>query len=285
MPALVTPLKGDRATLNTEALKKLISYHKSLGANGFYIAGATGESLALSMETKKALIEKSIEEIGEVPLKIMHIADMNFENTKILAKHAESCGADVISAIPPIYFAYDQNDIYNYYKEIAAQVKIPLMLYYTPAANATLSTELFCKLSKIDNITSVKWTMPSYNKVIDLLAETDLAVINGPDEMLVSGLAAGCSGGIGTTYNVMLPLFKEIYTLFNDGRINEALEIQKRANRVINVLCKYRVIPATKLLLEYMGFNVGDASFPMTSYSPEEKKQIIDEILSAGFEL
>ncbi len=283
MPALVTPLNNDRTTLNTDALKSLIRYHKSLGADGFYIAGATGESLALSMETKKLLIEKSIEEIGEEPLKIMHIADMNFENTKILARHAEACGADVISAIPPIYFAYDQNDIYNYYKEIAAQVSIPLMLYYTPAANATLSTELFSRLAEIDNITSVKWTMPSYNKVVDLLAQTDLAVVNGPDEMLVSGLAAGCAGGIGTTYNVMLPLFKEIYTLWGNGNTSEALEVQKRANKVINVLVKHKVIPATKLLLEYMGFEVGDASFPMTSYSIEDKKKIVSEIITAGF--
>ncbi len=284
MPALVTPLNNDRTTLNTDALKSLIGYHKSLGADGFYIAGATGESLALSMETKKLLIEKSIEEIGEEPLKIMHIADMNFENTKILARHAEACGADVISAIPPIYFAYDQNDIYNYYKEIAAQVSIPLMLYYTPAANATLSTELFSRLAEIDNITSVKWTMPSYNKVVDLLAQTDLAVINGPDEMLVSGLAAGCAGGIGTTYNVMLPQFKEIYALWSHGRTNEALEIQKKVNKVINVLVKHKVIPATKAVLEYMGFEVGDASFPMTSYSIEDKKKIVSEVLAAGFE-
>ncbi len=284
MPALVTPLNKDRTTLNKHALRNIITYHKSLGADGFYIAGATGESLALSMETKKALIEKSVEEIGEAPLKIMHVADMNFENTKILARHAEACGADVISAIPPIYFAYDQDDIYNYYKAIASEVSIPLMLYYTPAANATLSTELFSKLSKIDNITSVKWTMPSYNKVIDLLAETDLAVINGPDEMLVSGLAAGCAGGIGTTYNVMLPLFKEIYDLFNEGKTSEALKVQKKANKVINVLVKHKVIPATKLLLEYMGFEVGDASFPMTSYSQEDKKKIVDEILASGFQ-
>ncbi len=283
MPALVTPLNKDRTTLNKEALGKLISYHNSLGADGFYVAGATGESLALSMETKKALIERSVEDIGAEPLKIMHIADMNFENTKILAKHAEACGADAISAIPPIYFAYDQDDIYNYYKEIAAQVNIPLMLYYTPAANATLSTELFARLAKIDNITSVKWTMPSYNKVIDLLAETDLTVINGPDEMLVSGLAAGCKGGIGTTYNAMLPLYQEIYSLFNEGKTEEALAVQKKANKVINVLCKYRVIPAIKVLLEYMGYEVGDASFPMTAYSNEEKKQIIDEIINAGF--
>ncbi len=284
MPALVTPLNADRTTLNVSALRKLLNYHKSLNADGFYIAGATGEGLVLSMETKKALIEKSIEEIGEKPLKIVHVADMNFENTKTLAHHAEACGADGISAIPPIYFGYGPDDIYNYYKEIAAQVKIPLMLYYTPAANTVLDTKLFARLNEIDNITSVKWTMKDYAKVIELLSHTDMTVINGPDEMLLCGLSAGCKGGIGTTYNVMLPLYQQIYKLFNEGKMAEALEVQKKADEVVLVLSKYKVIPAVKLLLEYMGFDVGYASFPMAAYSAEEKKQIVDEILKSGFE-
>ena len=38
MPALVTPLNNDRTTINVSALRKLISFHKSQGADGFYVA-------------------------------------------------------------------------------------------------------------------------------------------------------------------------------------------------------------------------------------------------------
>ena len=286
MPALVTPLNDDGVTLNKAALSKLISYHKSVGADGFYIAGATGEGLVLSMETKKELIAKAVEEIGDEQLKIIHVADMNFENTKYLAKYAEAAGADVISAIPPIYFAYDQDDIYNYYKEIAAQVKIPLMLYYTPAANTVLDTNLFLRLLELDNVNSVKWTMKDYYKLIDLITVSKgrMTVINGPDEMLLCGLSAGCAGGIGTTYNIMLPLYKKIYELYNKGEMKEALEFQKRADKVVGVLIKYGVISATKAALEMMGFEVGNATFPMKRFTLEQKKQIMAELQAAGFE-
>ncbi len=286
MPALVTPLNEDRITLNVSALRKLISYHKSQGADGFYVAGATGEGLVLSMETKKKLIEESVNEIGGDKLKIFHIADMNFENTKILAKYAQDAGADVISAIPPIYFGYDSDDIYNYYKEIAAQVKIPLMLYYTPSANTTIDTSLFLRLSEIDNITSIKWTVKDYYKLIELLslAKGKLSIINGPDEMLLCGLSAGCSGGIGTTYNVMLPLYKKIYELYSKGDMKGALEVQKEADKFISVMLRYSLIPAVKAILEEMGFDVGPASAPMKLYSTDEKKKIIDDMKNAGFE-
>ncbi len=285
MPALVTPLNSDGITVNVSALRKLIGYHKSLGADGFYIAGATGEGLVLSMDARKTLIDQAICEVGDDRLKIVHVADMNFENTKYLAKYAEAAGADVISAIPPIYFGYDQEDIYNYYKEIASQVKIPLMLYYTPAANTTLDTNLFLRLLEFDNITSVKWTMKDYYKLIELItaSENRMTVINGPDEMLLCGLSAGCAGGIGTTYNVMLPLYKKIYELYQAGDMMGALEVQKQADKVVGVLIKYQGIQATKVVLEAMGFEVGNATFPMKAYTPEQKKQIFKEVLAAGF--
>ena len=286
MPALVTPLSNDRTTINVSALRKLISYHKSQGADGFYVAGATGEGLVLSMDTKKKLIEESVNEIGEDKLKIFHIADMNFENTKILAKYAQDAGADAISAIPPIYFGYDADDIYNYYKEIAAQVNIPLMLYYTPSANTIRDTSLFLRLAEIDNITSIKWTVKDYYKLIELLSQANgkLNIINGPDEMLLCGLSAGCSGGIGTTYNVMLPLYKKIYELYNKGDMKGALEVQKEADKFISVMLRYSLIPAVKAILEEMGFDVGPASAPMKLYGADEKKQIINAMKNAGFE-
>ena len=286
MPALVTPLKSDRKTLDKESLRTLVAFHKSQGADGFYVAGATGEGLVLSMETKKALIDESICEIGEDKLKIIHIADMNFENTIELAKYAEKAGADAISAIPPIYFGYDSEDIYNYYKNIAKSVDIPLMLYYTPSANITIDTNLFERLSKIDNITSIKWTVKDYYRLIELLSRTDgkINIINGPDEMLLCGLSAGCSGGIGTTYNVMLPLYKKIYSLYLEGKMQEALCVQKKADKYISILLKYSLIPAVKAVLEEMGHNVGPASEPMKLYTKEEKKIIINDLKSAGFE-
>lgn len=287
MPALVTPLMEDGLSLNALAFRRLIDYHKKQGAYGFYITGGTGEGLVLSMDTKKKAISEAVSAIGDDALKIVHIADMNFENTKRLAKYAEDAGADMISAIPPIYFDYDSDDIYNYYKEIAAQVKIPLMLYYTPSANTVLDTAFFTRLLEIDNVTSIKWTMNGYYKLIELLTvagDDKVKIVNGPDETLVSGLSAGCAGGIGSTYNLMLPWYKKIYESYRAGDMATALETQKKANKVINVIIKYKVIPSIKAVLDVMGFEAGPATYPQTQYTSEMKQKIFDELLAAGFD-
>ena len=83
MPALLTPLNGDES-LNKAVLRDLVAYEKSQGAKGFYISGATGEGLLLSMETRKELYKAAVQEIGKELTKIIHVSDINFATTKYL---------------------------------------------------------------------------------------------------------------------------------------------------------------------------------------------------------
>ena len=284
MPALVTPLSNDN--INTETLEKLIGFFKKQNADGFYIGGATGEGLLLNKEQRKILCEKSVEYAGNDCKKIVHITDMNYKDTIELAKHAEACGADAISAIPPIYFSYDDEDIYNYYRGIAESVKIPLMIYYTAAANRVMSTDLFKRLFEIDNITSVKWTNSDYFGMIKLRdACTDAGIINGPDQMLVCGLASGADGGIGTTYNIMYSTYRKIYEHFRKGEMPAALEEQKKADRVIAAINEFMLIPTVKVVLKYMGFDTGTAASPQKVYTKDEEKIIIKKLTDAGLSL
>lgn len=85
----------------------------------------------------------------------------------------------------------------------------------------------------------------------------DKVFFNGSDEMLLSGLAAGADGGIGTTYNFMPEKFLRIYHLYRQGAMAEALEVQSEANRVIRVLLKHGVLPASKELLRLGGLDYG----------------------------
>ena len=62
-------------------------------------------------------------------------------------------------------------------------------------------------------------------------------VFNGPDEQLLSGLAAGACGGIGGTYGVMPQLYIKIWELFQAGRYAQAMPIQNECCRIIYKLC------------------------------------------------
>ena len=286
IPALVTPLTEDER-INVDVLRSLIKHLLDNDADGFYIGGATGEGLALRTEERMILAEEAIAAVDHKKPCIVQIAAMDFSDAIALAKHAERIGADAISATPPLFFAYDEDDVYNYYKALASAVHIPMMIYYNPNARFDINASFAARAFEVDNITAIKWTSMNYYEMMKIkeLTHGEMNVINGPDEALLMGLSAGADGGIGTTYNFMLDIIKGVYNSFKSGEMGKAHEYQKRANLIINELLKGKVIPITKVILEAQGFAVGNATFPMKRYSDAEKRDIIESVKKAGLEL
>ncbi len=286
LPALVTPLNEDE-TINLPVLKQLIEYLLAHNANGFYVGGATGEGLALRTEERMILAEESIKILNGKKPAIVQVASTDFNDAILLAKHAEKVGADAISATPPIFFKYDEADVYNYYKALADAVHIPVMIYYNLAAGFHINAKFAAKMFEVDNITAIKWTSSDYFELIKLkdMTNGEMNIMNGPDQMLLMGLSAGADGGIGTTYNFMLDTINEVYDNFVAKDMAKALEAQTKADRVIAEIGKYMLIPATKVILEAMGFAVGNAAFPMKRYTDEQKSEIVENMKSAGLKL
>ena len=286
MPALVSPIDANEK-INVPVLNQLLNDLLAKGADGFYLCGATGEGIAIDPEQRMVLAEEAIKTVdGRKPC-IVQVASGNFEDAIRLAKHAEKVGAAAISATPPLFFSYDKDDVYNYYKKLADAVSIPMMIYYNPAAGFHINADIAAKMFEIDNVTAIKWTSSDYYQMMRLrdLTKGEMNIINGPDEMLLMGLSAGADGGIGTTYNFMFDIIRGIYDNFMKGDLETAREYQTRAIRIISVLLNYKIIPAAKAVLEAQGYAVGNATFPMKRYSDTEKATIVEQMKAAGLKI
>ena len=283
LPALITPLQADE-TVNSPVLHRLVNDLLDKDVDGFYIGGATGEGLALKTEQRMVLAEQAIDAVKGRKGCIVQVAAANFADAVALARHAESCGADAISATAPLFFQYDQQDVYHYYKMLAESVHIPLMIYYSPAANFPMDAAFAARMFTVDNITAIKWTSSNYYEMVKLkdMTRGEMNIMNGPDEMLLMGLSAGADGGIGSTYNIMPEIIKSVYTAFRGGDMAAAQASQTKADRIIAQILRYKVIPAVKVVLEGMGYEVGNATFPMIRYTPEEKQAILAAVREAG---
>ena len=286
MPALVSPIDANEK-INVPVLNQLLNDLLAKGADGFYLCGATGEGIAIDPEQRMVLAEEAIKTVGGRKPCIVQVASGNFEDAIRLAKHAEKVGAAAISATPPLFFSYDKDDVYNYYKKLADAVSIPMMIYYNPAAGFHINADIAAKMFEIDNVTAIKWTSSDYYQMMRLrdLTKGEMNIINGPDEMLLMGLSAGADGGIGTTYNFMFDIIRGIYDNFMKGDLETAREYQTRAIRIISVLLNYKIIPAAKAVLEAQGYAVGNATFPMKRYTEEEKATIVAQMKAAGLQI
>ena len=284
IPAFATPLT-DGLTLNEKGTRDLVELHLSQNTDGFYIGGATGEGLVLAPKERERLAQVVVDQVkGKVPV-ISHIAAIDLSTTVALAKQAEEAGCDCVASIPPIYFSYDEEDIFNYYKAICDSVSIPVMIYYHPAARTIMTPVFMKKLFDTTNVQSVKWSYSSYFEMLQLkdITNGEMNILNGPDETLLCGLAVGADGGIGTSYNFLLPQVKALYQAFKENRLEDARKWQMDVSRIIGVLLSYPVIPATKVVLRHMGFDVGEAVYPMKRLSSASQEKLIHELKEAGF--
>ncbi len=285
-PALATPLDRDER-INTDALKKLIDFFIKKGTDGFYIGGATGEGLAIKTEERIILAHESVKAAdGHCPC-IVYVSSPYFGDAITIAKEAEKAGAAAISATPPMFFQYSEDDVYNYYKKLAESVNIPLMIYYNLSAGFNMSAEFAAKCFEIDNVTAIKWSSKNYGEMAKLkeLTNGEMNIMNGPDDFLLTGLETGADGGIGLTYNFMFDLIRNIYDNFCKGEIEVARKTQDKVFKIIETLHNYKAIPVAKILLTEMGFDMGEATFPYRQYSDVEKTEIINAMKKTGLNI
>ena len=285
IPALITPI-DENAEINSNVLKRLIEDLIIQGADGFYLCGATGEGLNLTTSQHKEMVKQTVKIVdGRVPC-IAHVARTVYSEMIELAQYAEAVGVAAISAIPPIFFKYDEDEIYSYYEKLASSVSIPIVIYNSPAAAVAFSDNLLSRLFAIPNLTSIKWTNYNYATVMSVKSRIPNAnFINGPDEMLLQGLSAGCDAGIGTTYNFLLPETKEIYNSFKNGNMSRARELQGYVARVCEVFSGRSTIMVAKFIMSRLGYDVYYPIHPMGRLTEKEESDVIAFLQNVGMNI
>lgn len=224
--------------ISPTAVRSMARWLRDKGIKGLYVNGSSGECIYLTIEERKLILENVMDEVGKDLTIIAHVACNNTRDSQELAAHAESLGVDAIAAIPPIYFRLSPAAIAKYWNDIsAAAPNTDFIIYNIPQlAGVSLTVPLLKEMLKNPRVIGVKnSSMPVQD--IQMWRDEGAIVFNGPDEQLLSGLAAGAIGGIGGTYAAMPELYIRINELFLEGRMEEARQIQNECCRIIYKMC------------------------------------------------
>ena len=220
--------------VSPEAVRALARYLLEKGVKGLYVGGSSGECIYQSVEERKITLENVMAEVGGKMTIIAHVACNNTEDSRILAAHAESLGVDAIAAIPPIYFHLPPKAIAKYWNDISdAAPNTDFIIYNIPQlAGVALTVPLLKEMLKNPRVIGVKnSSMPVQD--IQMFHDEGAVVFNGPDEQLLSGLAAGAIGGIGGTYAAMPELYLKVRELFLAGDMAKGREVPHHLQAVL----------------------------------------------------
>lgn len=264
-----------------QRVEALTRYMVEKGVKGVYVGGSSGECIYQTVEDRKKTLEHVMRVAENKLTVIAHVACNNTAQSRELAAHAQSLGVDAIAAIPPIYFHLPEYAIAEYWNDISdAAPDTDFIIYNIPQlAGVALTMPLFREMRKNERVIAVKnSSMPTQDiQMFKAEGGEGFAVLNGPDEQLVAGLAIGADGGIGGTYGVMPELYLKIKEYMDAGKVQEARQIQYAANEIIYGMCVchgnlYAVIK--EILRIRQGLDIGSVRKPLTALIPEDMEQV-----------
>ncbi len=276
IPAVVTMFDKD-GKVDEQAQRAIVRELLNKKAEGFYIAGATGEGFLMDVEERKKVIKICVEEIGgKVPA--IAYTGANDTNTAVeLTKYAESIGADAVSSVPPYFGAFSFEMIKDYYTKIAQSVKIP-MLMYTNVLTRSFSIAETKELCDIPNCAGMKYTNHNHYMMKMLkLNLKDKLIFSGADEMIGSAMLTGIDGAIGTTYNFAPELFIAQRDAFLKGDMQEFLRLNEAGVLIVDAFVNSSFLPSLKAILSYFGIGQGYCRRPNASFNQEQIKPLIEK--------
>jgi N-acetylneuraminate lyase len=223
--------------------------------DGLYVGGSTGEALLQTAAERQSILRIVAEEAQSKGKLIGHVGALSTKESIALAKTCVKCGYAAVSAIPPIYFPCTKENIRDHYRAIIdAAEGVPVVLYNIPAATGRKFTvSELAELLELPGVIGLKQTEIDMYQMEQLRRRyPKLLLLNGYDEVLLSGLVSGADGGVGSTYNIMGWRYRELRALVESGDNKAALRMQGKCNEVIDLLATGGVFPSIKFILQKM---------------------------------
>ena len=278
IPPIITPLT-DEGEVNYPVLRQMVNHLIDNGVHGLFPLGTTGEFYAFDDDTYRKILETVKDETrGRVPV----YGGANHITTRgviRLVKICEEVGVDAVSVLTPMFVSQTQEELYDYFAEIAASTKLPIILYINaPKTNVTIAPGTVARLAEIDNIIAVKDStgdMTNTAEYIRLTRDNDnFHVLMGRDTLIHAALCYGASGAIASCANVAPRITADIYDKYMAGDLKGSLDAQFTL-APLRIACSMGTFPAViKEGLVQEGIPVGKCLSPIAELKPEEKEKL-----------
>lgn len=266
MPAITTPF--DRGgEVDHEGLARNIRRLMDSGATGVVAAGCTGEFWSLSADEKHAIYRTTASAVGDDGAKIVGCAAITPSEVIESLHAARDAGCDAGLVLPPFFAHLTPAEIVAHFEDVAAGAPLPIVLYNIPGnAGNALSPEIVDVLADLDPVVAIKessgdWL--NFHRTLEI-AHDRIRVFCGPSSTIgVPAMLAGCDGLIDCFPNVWTGCL-DLWTLFKEGRIDEAWRLQARAQELTHLFVSEgrTLYPSTKAVMDHLGLPGGGAPRP-----------------------
>jgi 4-hydroxy-tetrahydrodipicolinate synthase len=278
---LTTPFL-ENGELDFEGFGKNLDNLAGSAVHGVMVAGALGEYLSMTMAERKRLVEFAAEKLkNRLPFMVGTTAHRT-QDVIELSNHAAAHGAAGVMILPPPGTGLLQDEIYAYYKEIAGNVQIRIMLYNNPVSSGMdMDFDLVRKLAELPHVCCIKEASGDIKRITRMREEfgEEFTIFCGWEDMHHESFCAGACGWVCMGGNFAPRLTRELFDLVKTGQLGKARKLTKAYNPVARYLeSAGKVTQTTKYIMDRCGLVGGFSRAPKQGLTVSEK-QAVDAVL------
>jgi 4-hydroxy-tetrahydrodipicolinate synthase len=274
LTAMVTPF-DDEGRVDVAKFRELASYLVENGSDGVVVTGTTGESPTLSDDERFQLYEAAVDEVGARATVVAGTGTYDTAHSIHLTERAHGIGVDGLLVVTPYYNLPTPRGIVEHFKAIAASTDKPIVVYNIPARVVrNIEPETMSELAEIPNVKAVKQANADLDQARTILAETDLDLYAGDDDLILPFLELGGTGGVCVHTHVVGPQVKELIRRFREGDAEGAKRLEGETAVAIEILRVVTNPIAIKAALNLLGHDVGGVRLPLVEADDAQRAQI-----------
>lgn len=283
--ALSTPFKDGEIDEGT--YRDFIEWQIEQGIDGLVPCGTTGEAATMEHKEQGRIISICADQArGRVPV----IAGAGSNNTKEaieLTKMAEEAGADATLQITPYYNKPTPGGLVEHFKAIAAEVKLPFVVYNVPGRTGTnlLPSTLKKIVDAVPQAIAIKEATGNLNQAARVIERCgkDFQLMSGDDFTVLPLLSVGGCGVISVISNIMPKAMSDMCRAYFDKDHQKALDLSLKMAPVNRAMFMETNPIPVKTALNMMGI-FPEASFrlPIVPMQEDNKPKLEAVLKKAG---
>jgi 4-hydroxy-tetrahydrodipicolinate synthase len=211
----------------------------------------------------------------------MNIAEQSTKSAIYAANQAQEDGASGLMILPPMRYKACDFETVTYFKEIAKNTDLPIMIYNNPVDyKIEVTLDMFEDLMSCENIQAVKESTRDISNVTRIISRfgNRLKIMTGVDTLALESLLMGANGWIAGLVCAFPAETVAIYELQKAGKIKEALEIYRWFLPLLELDINPKLVQNIKLAETFTNIGTEFVRAPRLPLFGDERKRVIQII-------
>jgi 4-hydroxy-tetrahydrodipicolinate synthase len=254
-PAVTTQVNDD-LSIDIAGTQHVVDGLVRDGVDGIIALGTVGENNSLLFEEKAELARAIVEAVaGRVPV-LTGVSEYDLRRAVRYASAAKAAGVNGLMLLPPMVYVPKPSELAWYFRSVAEQVDLPIMLYNNPPAyRSQIDIPVLAALADVPNIVAMKESSPdtrSYSDILNAFGDR-FTLFAGLDDVALEGMMLGARGWVSGLTNAFPSESVALVAALRRGDLASAIAIYRWFMPLLHLDAEHDLVQSIKLAEQIMG--------------------------------